>query len=251
MSELLIPAAIIGLVILASALQRVTGLGFAMVSAPFFVVMLGPHGGVILTTLLAGSMSALMLATVWKRVEWGKAAWLVPASVLVVPPFAWLAEQAHVGVLYVTVAVLVLLGLSAGVIASWVGRSIPDTPTVRVVAGAGSGIGTILAGVGGPAITIYAILSRWDPHRMAATLQPLWVALSAAALTSKLIFSGNHTPDFHWAVWGGCVLAIFVGIGIGGVLSRRVRADAVRRLVIILAFLGAVTALITGLTQLT
>ncbi|GAB3846814.1 sulfite exporter TauE/SafE family protein [Nesterenkonia populi] len=251
MTELLIPAAIIGLVVLASALQRVTGLGFAMVVSPFFVVMLGPHAGVMLTNVLGGAMPLMMLAAVWKDIEWRKIAWIVPPAVLVTPLFAWIAEQSHVGVLYVVVASLVILGLSAGIIASWVGKHPHDGASARILAGAGAGAGTVLAGVGGPAMTIYAVLSRWDPRRMAATLQPLWVAISAGALISKLIFSGNHTPDLHWAVWLGCLLATLLGIWAGGRLSRRVAASAIRRLVIALAFLGAVMALVTGLSQLT
>ncbi|WP_258935183.1 hypothetical protein [Nesterenkonia pannonica] len=78
MSELLIPAAVVGLVVVASALQRVTGLGFAMVVSPFFVVMLGPHSGVMLTNILGGAMPLIMLAAVWRDIEWRRIAWIVP-----------------------------------------------------------------------------------------------------------------------------------------------------------------------------
>src|SRR5690625_6284387 len=89
---------VIGILLLsfiATALQRITGLGFAMLSAPFAVVALGTHQGIMLITLLAVVASLLMLPSMWRDIDWSRVAWIgVPATAWIVLA-AWLG--AHIG----------------------------------------------------------------------------------------------------------------------------------------------------------
>ena len=71
-AELPVALAIIGLVVLASALQRITGVGFAMMMAPFLVVMIGPHGGVMLSALLSVVAPLLVMPLVWRVQDFWK-----------------------------------------------------------------------------------------------------------------------------------------------------------------------------------
>lgn len=48
---------------------------------------------------------------------------------------------------------------------------------MQIGAGVAIGLGPVLGGVGGPAATVYAVLSRWPALSMVATLQPLWTGL--------------------------------------------------------------------------
>ncbi|WP_300342116.1 TSUP family transporter [Nesterenkonia sp.] len=244
--ELLMAITIIGLVILAAGLQRLTGMGFAMMMAPFLVVMIGPHGGVMLTNVLSLVAPILMLPMVWRDIQWRRLAIIVPVSLAVMPLFGWMAAASPQGPLYIAVASLVLLGLSISLIISRISAAV-DGPWTRVLTGVGTGGGTVLAGVGGPAMTVYAVVSRWEVRGFAATLQPLWLVMSAGGFLTKLIFSGNEVPSFPLWFWAGCALAILVGLWGGTVVRRWVSDTAARRIVIALAFAGALISLAMGI----
>lgn len=239
---------ILALVVLAAALQRLTGLGFAMMLAPFLVVMVGPHGGVMLTNVLSLLAPALMLPVVWKDIQWRRLAIIGPVAVVVMPLIGWLTAASPQGPLYIVVASLVMIGLTLSLVVSRISSAV-DGPIVRLLTGVGAGGGVILAGVGGPAMTVYAVLSRWDVRSFAATLQPLWILLAVGGFSTKLAFSGNEIPHFSWWFWAGSIVAILVGMRVGTLVAGRISDNAARRIVISLAFLGAGLSLLTGIRQ--
>src|SRR5690625_7373031 len=95
----------------ATALQRIPGLGFAMLSAPFAVVALGTHQGIMLITLLAVVASMLMLPSMWRDIDWSRVAWIgLPATDSIVPA-AGLVAHIDGAVIWLVVGVLVIIGL--------------------------------------------------------------------------------------------------------------------------------------------
>ena len=247
-AELPVALTIIGLVVLASGLQRLTGVGFAMMLAPFLVVMIGPHGGVMLTALLSIIAPMLMLPQVWKEIQWRRLAIIAPVALLVMPFFGWLADATPQGPLYIVVAILVILGLSASLIVSRV-NAVAQGSTTQALTGLGVGGGVVLAGVGGPAITVFAVLSRWEIRSFAATMQPLWAVMSIGTFLTKLTFSGNELPTLPWWFWLGSLVAILIGMQIATAVRLWVNDDLARRIVIILAFLGAGLSLFMGIRE--
>lgn len=245
--ELALGLAVIGLVSFAAVVQRITGLGFAMVTAPFLVVMLGPHDGVMMTNFLALVAPVLMLPSVWKQVEWGRALWIGAVALAVIPLFGWVAAMSPPGPLYIVVASLVLVGLSLSVLLARA-AAVSDSRTARVLAGIGTGAGAVTAGVGGPAMTVYSVLTRWNVVGFAATLQPIWIVVSCASLATKWGFSEDGLPGLPWWVWLSCAVMIVAGLLVGTVLQKRIPHEIVRRTVIGMAFAGAVLALITGIS---
>ncbi len=246
--ESLLIAAVFGLLVVAAALQRITGLGFAMMLAPFLVVMLGPHTGVMLTNMLALVAPLVMTFAVWRDIEWRRLWIIAPVAVLVMPLCGWIAANSPQGPLYIVVASLVLIGLSLSMVASRVNFRM-DGPGTRVLTGIGAGGGTVLAGVGGPAMTMYAVVSGWNVRSFAATLQPFWVLVSIAGFLTKISFSGDEIPVFPWWFWAGCLVVILLGLWAGSLIGGRVRDASVRRLVVVLAFIGALLALVTGIRE--
>ena len=105
-----------------------------------------------------------------------------------------------------------------------------------------------LAGVAGPAITVYAHAARWPQRVYAATLQPIWIVVSFASLATKWGFSEDGLPGLPWWVWLSCAVMIVAGLLVGTVLQKRIPHEIVRRTVIGMAFAGAVLALITGIS---
>ena len=242
-------AILIGLVLVAAMIQRVAGLGLGTIFAPYAAVMIGAHEGIMLANFLGTIMPILMLSRVWSQIQWSKVLWLGVPAVAVMPGAAWLSSVSPPAPLYIVVASLVLISLVISVLLARVNTQI-DGRTVQVLTGVGSGFGTVLGGVGGPAVTVYAVLSRWPVLPMVATLQPLWILISAASFGSKWALDDGQMPDMPWWVWVGMVLAIVVAIYCGEWVQRRTKDATVGRLVMVLGFLGAMLSLGTGLRML-
>src|SRR5699024_7271509 len=124
-----------------------------------------------------------------------------------------------------------------------------DGALTRALTGLGVGSGVVLAGVGGPAITVYAVLSRWPVRGFSATMQPLWVLMSLGGFVPQLSFSGNEVPVFPWWVWLGSLAAILTGMAIASAVRPWISDPAARRIVILLAFLGASISLVMGIGE--
>jgi uncharacterized membrane protein YfcA len=102
------------------------------------------------------------------------------------------------------------------------------------------------AGVGGPAITAYAIATRWEQKSFSATLQPYFVTTGLSSLVSKYVLSGGHVPGLDGWQWLSILAAMVAGIIAGDLLSGKVKPAAVRRIVVAIAYVGAVSTLAKG-----
>ncbi|MGP9537219.1 TSUP family transporter [Brachybacterium sp. AOP43-C2-M15] len=240
---------LIGLVLIAAVIQRVAGLGLGMLFAPYAVVLIGAHEGIMLANFLGTLMPILLLPRIWSQIEWSKVWWLGLPAVAVMPAAAWVSSISPPGPLYIVVAVLVLLSLVVSLALARVHTTV-EGRTAQVVTGIGSGLGTVLGGVGGPAVTVYAVLSRWPVLPMVATLQPLWILISSVSFASKWAWDDGQLPDMPWWVWLAIVVTVVVSIFLGEAVQKRLPEKAIRRLVLALGFVGALLALGTGLRLL-
>lgn len=242
---------VIVLVLVCAMIQRVVGLGLGMIMAPFAVIMLGAHEGVMLVNFLGGVTPMMMLPRIWRDIEWRKVAWIGLAAVVIMPAAAWVSVISPAGPLYVVVAVLVLISVIVSMVLNRISAVVDgDSRTAQVITGIGAGAGTVLGGVGGPAVTVYAVLSRWPILKMVATLQPLWNLISSVSFFSKWAMDDGQMPDLGWWVWAASMVAIVAGLAVGEAIQHRVSEQAMRRFVIGLALLGSVLALITGVRQM-
>jgi len=240
---------LIGLVLVAAVIQRVAGLGLGMLFAPYAVVLIGAHEGIMLANFLGTLMPALLLPRIWSQIQWRTVAWIGLPAVAVMPGAAWVSSVSPPGPLYIVVASLVLASLLISVALVRVNTTV-DGRTAQVVTGIGSGLGTVLGGVGGPAVTVYAVLSRWPVLPMVATLQPLWILISSVSFTSKLAWDDGQLPDMPWWVWAAIVVAVIVSIFLGEAVQRRLEEKTIQRCVMVLGFVGALLALGTGVRLL-
>ncbi|WP_237089902.1 TSUP family transporter [Nesterenkonia sp. PF2B19] len=95
---------VVAFVLLAATIQRIAGLGFGMILAPFLVVLIGAHEGVMLVNFLSIIAPVLVLPRIWDDIEWRKVLWLGIPAVLVMPAAAWVSVVSPAGPLYVVVA---------------------------------------------------------------------------------------------------------------------------------------------------
>lgn len=182
-----------------AALQRLSGTGLALVTAPILSVLLGPVSGVLTVNLCSVISAAMLLPVVRAEIAWSKYRLLAPAALVGAVPGAWLAV------------------------------SLPTRMNAT-------------AGVATPALMVYALASRWPHRSFAATLQPFFLTVATGSLLLKL-----PTADFSalsWSVLAAAVFALPTGIAVAGFLRHKVDADRARRLAIILAYLGALAAIV-------
>lgn len=217
-------------VVVGAAAQAVTGIGFALVCAPFLVSLDG-RDGVRTVILLSAVLNVVMVTRERRDVRPGLALRLLAPAALATPLLALgVRRLPERGVELVAGAVIVaaVLVLAVGVrVASAGGRG------GAVVAGVMSAGMNVAAGVGGPPVALYAVNAGWPPRQARATLQAYFLCLNVVAL------AGLGLPPMRW--W------LFVALGAGWVAGRaldRVVPDrlATTALLVVAGVGGAVTA---------
>lgn len=228
--------------------QRATGIGFSLVSAPFFALILGPVVGISLGNATALVFALATTILVLRDVEWRLFGVLAVSGTLGVIPGALLALHLPADVLRITVGSLVLVGIVASSLSTRTPFVAP--PWAAVPAGFVSGAMGASAGVGGPAVAAYAMAARLNPQTFAATAQPYFALSAATAIAAKWSLGGDVLPELPLVAWLLLVGAGAVGIVLGGVVARRVSAALAWHAVIAIASLGAVLTIVRGILGL-
>ncbi len=238
-AELALVAAV---VLLGATTQRVSGLGFGLVSGPFLALLLGPFLGILLTNALGLTTSLIILSQVWRQVDLRKLALLTPPALLAIIPGAWVALTVPSAPLSIVVGGMAFTALLAVLLSERL-RVFRGTAGA-ISAGALSGFMGVTAGVGGPAITLYALSSKWEHRPFVGTVQLHIVMITAASLTAK------GWPDLPAETWVVAVIALLGGVLLGGYLSRHISVARARRLMVGLALAGSLITLIKGIAGL-
>ncbi|UKA64547.1 sulfite exporter TauE/SafE family protein [Arthrobacter sp. FW306-04-A] len=235
-------------VLMGSAMQRLTGLGFALVAAPFLVLLIGPVNGVILVNICGALTSAAVLARVFRHVQWGKYAILAPSALIGIIPGAVIVQYVPTAWLELLVGALVILSLTVGLALRAPRRRTGLRPLV--LAGSMSGLMNTTAGVGGPALSVYAIMSRWEQITFAATMQPYFLTIGITSVTAKLLTQPSSMPQLPPWIWVSMGAAIILGLFAGEALAKRMPSQSARRLMVLLAYVGSVAAAARGIWEL-
>ncbi|GGR20090.1 TSUP family transporter [Agromyces mediolanus] len=244
---MLLPVAIS--VLVGAFAQRITGMGFALIASPALVILLGPFDGVIIVNVCAVLSSLLILPRVWNQVEWRRFAWLVVPA-LVGTLFGTLAATAIPGPwLQLGIGALVIVALTVTLLVTRTEHVVHGAPPA-ILTGAASGFMNSAAGVGGPALSVYAVASRWSQTGFAATAQAYFIVIGSAALASKLATTGWRLPELEPGAWPWVIAALLVGLVLGELLHTRISHRAARIAVIAIAYLGGAAALVDGALEL-
>ncbi|WP_265522202.1 sulfite exporter TauE/SafE family protein [Oerskovia flava] len=239
---------LLALVLLGAALQRLTGMGFALVVGPFVVLLLGPLPGVLLVNV-CGALSSLVICWRLRRgIDWRRYALLAPPALVGVALGALVLDELPTAGTEVVVGALVVLGMTVSLLA---GRA-PSAqgPGAGITAGLLSGAMSVAAGTGGPAVAVYAVASRWDPRSFAATIQPYFVTVASASVVAKLLLTPAALPSLPTTVWVLLGAACLVGIVAGDRLAPYLSVRTMRTVLVVLAYVGGTATLVRGLTGL-
>ncbi|KRC62099.1 hypothetical protein ASE14_10375 [Agromyces sp. Root81] len=224
-------------------------MGFALIAAPALVILLGPFDGVVLVNLCAVLSSLLILPRVWRHIEWRRFGWLVVPALVGTVAGALVAARLPGPVLQLGVGVLVVVALTVSLIVTRTDH-VATGRTPAIMAGAASGFMNASAGVGGPALSVYAVATRWPQAGFAATAQPYFVVIGVASLVGKLGATGWALPELEPGAWPFVIGALLVGLGLGELLHQRIPHHAARLAVIVIAYAGGAAAIVDGALKL-
>lgn len=231
--------AMLVVVFAAAAVQRVAGVGFALIVAPILVLLQGPQA-TALSNLLGASVCAVVLAGSWRDVDRRRALLLAPAGLLGVLPGVYLSRHLSQGPLQVTIGLIVLIGLGGAMVSRRLKLS-PTTGTT-LASGLASGFTTATAAVGGPALTFYAITTRWEQRSFAATVQ---ISFLSQALLSLSLKGFAPLPGVLPLI--ALLAAMGAGTWTGLAVAGRVSAHSARTVAIVVALVGAAATTVKGL----
>ncbi|WP_448852484.1 sulfite exporter TauE/SafE family protein [Corynebacterium sp. 335C] len=240
---------ILAVVLVGALLQRVSGMGLGLIGAPVLSLLVGPVAGVLIINVLAAVNAVFQSWSVREHIEWRRF-WLIgPVMIVGSIPGAWVVMNTSTPVLQILIGGLVLLGLGVTTFRRTQRRV--DGAGYALAAGAAGGFMNTLAGIAGPAITVYAQAAQWQQRTFSATLQPLFFVSGVVSLATKG-FSGGLPVimDVPWYVWPAALLCMLAGIVAGTRIARRVPMPVARRIALGLAASSAAVTLVRGLTQL-
>ncbi|MFC7945302.1 TSUP family transporter [Microbacterium oxydans] len=246
--ELTTLAVLSSLVIAGASLQRVSGMGLALIASPAFVLLLGPLSGVFLVNFCSVVLAAALTVRSAALIDRARGLWLVAAAILGVLAGSLLLLVLPASWLHIVVGASMLASLFS------IGR---DRARLRlrgmsplVAAGALSGAMNVTTGMGGPPLALYGALTRWDHRSFAATAQPVFLVTGALSLGTKLWLVPAAVPELDIWMWAAFTLACLVGLLIGEGLARVTPVRAARRALLVLALAGSAVVLARGVILL-
>lgn len=239
--------AFIALAILIGAMaQRVSGMGFALTAAPVLVLLIGPFDGVLLVNLAGAVSAGIVISRVWRNIDWRQFALLTIPALIAIIPGAYISVLLGGPALQITVGVILVVALTISLLIHRAEKVVPRTPAA-LLSGVASGFMSATAGIGGPGVAVYAVLTRWEHRTFAATIQPFFVMLGLTSFITKVVLSEQGLPDYEWWVWPLVIVCTLIGLTLGEWVSKIVSVRAARITVIAISYLGGVAAIVDGL----
>jgi uncharacterized membrane protein YfcA len=242
MTSVLVAVLMAVVVFLGVSAQMVTGMGFSLVVAPVLIALLGPGSAVVLVNVMALGINVVVLWRAGPRFV----APVVP--VLMLPALVSIAVTSWVmsGVPAAPVALVAGLLTVATVLLMW--RGVHSSRLAgtggAVVVGAISGSMNVTAGVGGPAVAMYALNAGWHGRTMIASLQAYFAAVNVLSIVGGLWAHG--VPGTSRVLAAGGVLGLLAGFTLGGLVADRTPPGWVRPAVLVFSGLGGAAAVARG-----
>jgi uncharacterized membrane protein YfcA len=236
----------------AALLQAAGGFGFAVVATPLYLTLVAPQTAIQLVVIIATALSASVLPALLRAVAPGLLLRLALGSLVGLPPGLVAFRYSDATVVRVVAGTTVLGFAILLALLRRRGRRgraarVAMTRTRDLAAGAVSGAAAALAGMAGPPVLIYLMLTGAASQTIRATLLAFFALVYAATLAANTVTIG--IPLQSWGVAGVLLPFAIVGGLVGRPLGDRLGAESFARLAIgLLAVAGLFTlAMAAGL----
>ncbi|MBC7372793.1 MAG: TSUP family transporter [Frankiales bacterium] len=219
--------------------QSVSGIGFTLVSGPLLVATLGPTDGVRLSVLLSLVVNVVVLTRTRRQASIPDALLLLVPAVLATPLLVRLVRGVPARTAELLAGSAVVLG--ATVLAAGVRWRAAGGRAGAVLAGVLSAAMNVVAGVGGPAVALYAANADWPAAAMRSTGQVYFLGLNLVAAVALGL------PTVAGLLVVGCLVALAAGLLAGARLAPLVPEALARRVTLSLAALGGLVVLVRAI----
>jgi hypothetical protein len=228
---------VVAVIFVAAFVRSALGFGDAVLAMPLLATAVGLRTATPLVAFMGPTISILILARSWRKVEFKTAGRLIAATLLGIPVgilgLARLPEAPLKAVLGALILLYGVFGLSRP------GARIRNERSWSPwLVGWSAGVLGGAYNTNGPPIVAYGVLKGWPPESFRATLQGYFLP------TGLAILAGHGLAG----LWTGAVLrtylyslpAIALGVLLGGLLNKKLSHGIFTKLVyVLLAVMGA------------
>lgn len=172
-------------VLVAGAVQSVTGFGFALVAVPLLTFLIGPAEAVVLAITVGLALAVGVAVRERGHVVRGDLVVLTGASFAGIPLGLLVLTRFDPRPLTVLVAVVLLVSTAA----IWRGWALPTGPVARVVSGFTSGVLLTSTSFNGPPLVLFLQARDLPPRAVRATLSVCFL-LQALVAVGLLLLAG-------------------------------------------------------------
>ncbi|AXE37687.1 sulfite exporter TauE/SafE family protein [Acidipropionibacterium virtanenii] len=227
---------------IASMVQRVTGMGLALLASPFLVLILGSTTG-IQTCQFVGLGVCLASAVALRRdINLRRTGLLLVASAIGLLPGVWISRTLSSAWLSIVIGSVTICALAS--IQFLRRSSVFEGRKGVALAGGLSGFMNVTAGVGGPPLVVYANSTGWRYTEYVATVQLFFTGLNVMSL------AGRGLPQVPGSAWAVIIATAAGGTLLGNFAGPRINDNLARRLVLAIALVGSLATVIRGITSL-
>ena len=210
--------AVVGVIFAAAFVRSALGFGDAVIAMPLLAMVMGLKTASPLVAFMGPTISILILAQGWRRVDMRSAARLIAASVLGIPIGVYGLTRLPEEPLKIVLGILILIYGVFG-LAKPGARIKNEKAWLPWLVGWSAGVLGGAYNTNGPPVVAYGMLRGWPPESFRATLQGYFLP------TGLAILAGHGLAG----MWTGEVLrsylyslpAIVLGVVLGGVLNRK------------------------------
>ena len=226
-------------VTIGAALQRVTGLGFTLISGPLLVLVLDPFDGIVLANILSGLIAGIVLVRTFRHASWRAAMKLSFGVIIGVPLGALVVYALDPDTLLILVGALT----TVAVVIALMRRPLPlfHGTSGAIFAGTLSGFSNVTAGVGGPALAMFGAATKMQMSVFVPTIQVVALLTNALSVAAKPNFS------LPWPLLLAAAACVAVGLVAGSFLHHAITPQRAQKLALILALAGSLAATVRGI----
>ena len=212
-------AALVAIVFVSALIRSALGFGDAVVAMPLLAMTVGLKTASPLVAFMGPTISLMILAGNWRRIELRSAWRLIVASLLGIPVGIYGLARVPEGPLKVLLGLLILLYGIAG-LARPKARIRSEKPWLPWSVGWIAGVLGGAYNTNGPPVVVYGMLKGWPPEDFRATLSGYFLPTGLMVLAGHGLagmWTAEVISSYLWSL-----PAIVLGVILGGLLNKRI-----------------------------
>lgn len=219
---------VVGVVFVSALVRSAIGFGDAVVAMPLLAMITSLKTASPLVAFMGPTISLLILAGSWRKIELRSAARLVFASLLGIPLGIYGLARLPEGPLKVGLGLLILLYGLFGLTRPKA-RIRNERPWLPWTVGVAAGVLGGAYNTNGPPVVAYGMLKGWPPEDFRATLSGYFLPTGLMVLAGHGLagmWTAEVLSSYLWSL-----PAIVLGVLLGGLLNKRIPHALFARLV--------------------